>query len=514
MSDSISNNKRIAKNTLFMYIRMLILMVVSLITTRIIFQILGVVDYGIYNIVGSIIVFFTIINNALTTATRRYIIAEMVNGDIDSKRRVFCTAVISHILIAIIVALLAEAIGLWLINSWLNIPKERMYAANVVYQMSIISAIINIMQAPYTAAITAHEKMSIYTYFSIFEAILKFVVVGSLLIIPGDKLIIYSIVILLTSLILRLLYRNYCKKNFHECTFEISKISKSLFKEIFAFMGWSFFGQAAVVFTNQGVSVLVNIFFSVSANAAMGISNQITSIVTQFVNNFQVAFHPQITKLFVSKNYDELINLTIRSSRITSYLVLFFMIPIIFQIRNFLIIWLGEFPEYSVEFCIFTLTAVYLESVSSPFWMINYSDTQLRSYQIGAALIFSLCFFVGWIVLVLGYPPYSVVIVRTILMGVMISFRIYMVRAKVPSFPIWRWVKEVLITSIIVLVIPCVSLFLFDKVVINNLLLDLLVNCTICVILMGISIYLFGLSQSEKCFVKDKLKSFVQRFIR
>lgn len=512
--NDISSNKRIVKNTLFMYVRMLLLMAISLFTTRYTFQILGVYNYGIYNIVGSIIVFFTIINNALTTATRRYITAEMVSGTLESQRRVFSTAVVSHAIIALIVVFFAEVIGVWVVNSLLIIPSERMFAANVVYQLSVISAVVNMMQVPYTSVITAHEKMSIYAYFSVFEAVLKLLVVGALYFVSGDKLIIYSVMILFTSVLTRFLYRFYCKKHFYECRFESSKGNRNLLKEMFGFMGWSLLGQTAVVFTNQGVSVLVNMYFTVIANAAMGISNQITSIITQFVSNFQVAFHPQITKLYVANKYDELSNLTIRSSRMTSFLVLFFMIPIIFQVQNFLTLWLGDYPKDAVEFCIFTLTAVFLESVSSPFWMINYSDTRLRSYQIGSALIFSLCFFLGWIVLFWGFPPYSVVIVRTIVMGLTIPYRIYMVRAKVPSFPIRRWIQEVLFTSVIVLLFPCVLMFFFNQIEIENLLLDFFINCFVCVVLMGISIYLLGLTKAERDFVNCKVHLVIQRYIR
>lgn len=340
------------------------MMVISLFTTRITFRLLGVDNYGIYNIVGSIIVFFTFINQALTTATRRYITAEIVTGTPESCQNVFNIARKSHGIIAIAIFVIAEVVGLWIVNRILNIPSDRMFAANVVYQLSVISALVGIMQAPYTAAITAHEKMSIYAYYSVIEAALKLLGVLLLYVIAGDKLIIYAIIILVCSVSTQLLYRFYCKRHFPECKY-LKSNDTHLLKEMFNFMGWSLFGQAAVVLTNQGVSVLVNMFFSVAANAAMGISNQITHIVSNFVNSFQTAFQPQITKLFVKHDFDELVRLTIQTSRMSSYLVMFFMVPIIFQVDNFLTLWLGEYPEYAVEFCIYTLFGIFIDSCSA-----------------------------------------------------------------------------------------------------------------------------------------------------
>lgn len=489
---------------------MIVMMVISLFTTRITFRLLGVDNYGIYNIVGSIIVFFTFINQALTTATRRYITAEIVTGAPESRQNVFNIARKSHGIIAIAIFVIAEVVGLWIVNRILNIPSDRMFAANVVYQLSVISALVGIMQAPYTAAITAHEKMSIYAYYSVIEAALKLLGVLLLYVIAGDKLIIYAIIILVCSVSTQLLYRFYCKRHFLECKY-LKSNDTHLLKEMFNFMGWSLFGQAAVVLTNQGVSVLVNKFFSVAANAAMGISNQITYIVSNFVNSFQTAFQPQITKLYVKRDFDELVRLTIQTSRMSSYLVMFFMVPIIFQVDNFLTLWLGEYPEYAVEFCIYTLLAIYLETIAAPFWMINYSDTKLKSYQIGSAVIFSLCFFIGWIALRLGLPPYSVVVVRSIVMGLMIPYRLYMVRTKVSGFPIWRWVKEAFINSIVTMVGPCIIMHYFDMIHFDNVLLSFIVNCIVCVFLMASAIYTIGLRKKERQFINNKIREIINK---
>lgn len=506
MSEISANNKRIAKNTLYMYMRMIVMMTISLFTTRITFQILGVDNYGIYNIVGGIIVFFTFINQALTTATRRYITAEIATGTDESRRKIFSIALLSHGIISLVIVAIAELVGLYMVNAVLNIPDDRMFAANVVYQLSIVSAIVGVMQAPYTAAITAYEKMSIYAYYSVVEAVLKLIGVAMLYFLSGDKLIVYAITMLLSTIIINIIYRLYCINHFKECKFKMPHDKKQL-KEMFGFMGWSLFGQASVVLTNQGVSVLVNMFFTVAANAAMGISNQITHIVSNFVSSFQVAFHPQITKLYVKKDFKELSELSIRCSRITSYLVMFFMLPLIFQVHNFLAIWLGDYPQYAVEFCIYTLLAIYFETIAAPFWMINYSDTKLRSYQIGSAVIFSLCFFVGWIVLSLGFSPYSVIIVRSCVMLLMIPYRLYMVLQKIPTYPVGQWIKQAFMKSLLVMFVPSIIMLFMRKVHFEYQIIEFLVNCSICVLLMSTSIYFIGLTTQERAFINNKIKS-------
>lgn len=512
MGESISDNRRIAKNTLYMYIRMIVMMVISLFTTRITFRLLGVDNYGIYNIVGSIIVFFTFINQALTTATRRYITAEIVTGTPESCQNVFNIARKSHGFIAIAIFVIAEVVGLWIVNRILNIPSDRMFAANVVYQLSVISALVGIMQAPYTAAITAHEKMSIYAYYSVIEAALKLLGVLLLYVIAGDKLIIYAIIILVCSVSTQLLYRFYCKRHFPECKY-LKSNDTHLLKEMFNFMGWSLFGQAAVVLTNQGVSVLVNMFFSVAANAAMGISNQITHIVSNFVNSFQTAFQPQITKLYVKRDFDELVRLTIQTSRMSSYLVMFFMVPIIFQVDNFLTLWLGEYPEYAVEFCIYTLLGIFIDSCSAPLWMIIFSDKHIKSYQVGQACIFIQNFILSWLVLKLGFPPYSVILVRIFVYILATTFRIIKTKEKVLIFPILLWLRKVIGKAIFVMLPPALIMVLLSTIQFDAIWLDFLINCSVCVIIMSLSILLIGLEKNERMMLLNKIKTKIKNRI-
>ncbi len=501
---SASNTSRIAKNTLYMYFRMLVTIVVSLYTTRINFQALGIDDFGIYNIVGSIIVFFAFINNGLTTATRRYITAELAQGDDESQQNVFNLAVWAHVLIAAIIILLGETIGLWAVNNLLNVPADRMMAANVVYQLSIFTAVLNIMQVPFTAAITANERMSIYAYISIFDILAKLAVAYGVMLIVGDKLIIYGALLTIASTIVVLINRIYCYRVFPMCRYKRPH-NRQLLKEVFTYMGWSLMGQGAVVLTNQGVSVLVNAFFNVAANAAMGISNQITSVVSQFVSNFQVAFNPQITKLYVSKNNEDLVSLANRCSRFSMYLVLILIIPICFQVDNFLSLWLGNYPKYGVEFCVITLIAILIDSMSAPLWMILSADKNITKYQIVISSIYAINFIGSWIVLKLGFLPYSVIIVRVGVYCIAIGARLMLVKEKVPSFKIIKWLRECPLRTLPIIVFSVVCCFIINIWNIECQLSELIIKGILAFGVTCLSVLFMGFTKAERGFIIEKV---------
>ena len=506
------DNKRIAKNTLYMYLRMLVTMVVSLFTSRIIFRALGVDNFGIYNVVGSVIVFFSFLNNGLTTATRRYITAEIAQGDEESQQNVFNLAVWAHVLIAAIILVLGETAGLWAVNNVLNLPEDRMLASNVVYQLSILSAILQVMQSPFTAAITSHERMSIYAYLSILDVTLRLGLAYVVMISPYDKLIVYAVSIFLVGGLNILFNRIYCYKKFPMCRYKRPH-NKSLLKEMFGYMGWSLGGQLMVVFTNQGVTVLVNMFFTVAANAAMGVSNQITHIVSNFVTNFQIAFNPQITKQYVSKNWDEMNRLAIRSSRYSCFLVLLFLIPICCQISNFLGIWLGDYPQYAVEFCILTLVGIYLDAVSAPMWMILSSDKDVKKYQIVISSIYAFNFIGAWIMLKFGLPPYSVIIARITVYLVAIIARILLVKERVPSFSIRQWTFPLLLNTLVLSLIPLLCYIGIDKLPIHLPIVELFVKGGLVFLITAMSIFLIGFNKNERRFIIGKVP-IIKTYIR
>lgn len=509
--ESYIDNKRIAKNTMYMYVRMLVILVVSLYTSRIVYNALGVENYGLYNVVASIIVFLVFINSGLNAATRRYIMAEMTDGDETSQNAVFMTSLKAHGIIALVIFALAETVGLWFTNTHLNVPEERMFAANIAYQMSVLSAMITIMQTPYTSIIISYERMTVYAYLSIFEVVFKLATAFLIVHLPGDVLISYSILVVLSSLLTFLIFMSYCLRTFPICKF--SRNSKAgLLKEMFGYMGWSTLGQGAVVASNQGVTLLVNNFCGLVANAAIGVSNNITQVINNFVTNFQVAFNPQITKSYISKDYANLIPFISRSSRYSGFLVLIFLLPICFASKYFLEIWLGNYPQYAVEFCNLSMAYIFLEAITAPLWMVIASDKDIKNYQLIVSAIFLLNVVFSWILLAQGLAPYVVVIVKIVVDAMLIVARLFLVKGKIKDFSIREWVRQSVLLPIVIAafatVIPALCYFFLVKESVwhNFLLLSLsaLLSVSVCVFMMG-------LSKREKQFVIEKIKTIIHK---
>lgn len=506
-----ANNIRIAKNTMYLYLRMFVLLIVSLYTTRVVFNVLGVQDYGIYNVVGGVIVFFTFINSSLAGATQRYITAELAEGSLDTQRSVFSASIISHLLIGLVIVILGETLGLWFLNSVMNIPEERMAAARIVYHLSVFSTFISVLQSPFSAAIMAHEKMSIYAYFSIFDVLFKLAVAFLIKAIDGDKLIVYAILIAAVGLINILIYRLYCYRSFQMCRFKPTT-DKRLFKGLFSYTGWALFGTATYVGTNQGVTMLVNYYNGVIINAAMGVSNQIVSVVSQFVSNFQVAFRPQIVKYYVLKEANELVKLTIRSSRLSAYLILALLVPICFEIKDFLHLWLGDYPQYAVEFSILTLICIYFENVCSPLIMLITSDKDIKNYQLTVSIIYSFNLIFCWIALFHGFVPYMVIIIRLVLDLVLVLSRLVLMRNRWYDFPIREWLRNVIVKPLFVMAIPVIVSFLLKTITIDSIWVRIILLSGISFLVCVSCIYLFLLEKEEKGLVVTYLANFKKRF--
>lgn len=491
------NNKRILKNTLIMYLRMAILLILSLFTARIVFNTLGEINYGIYNLVGGIIIFFSFLNSGLSNATRRYVTAEIETGTDETQRSTFNLCVLSHIFISIVIFILAETIGVWFVNTQLNIPEGREFAANIVYQLSVITAIVNIMQTPFQAVIIAHERMNIYAYFTIFDVIFKLIIIVLIQYINFDKLIVYALLIFIIGIFNVSIYRIYCYRNFKMCKWMFVK-NKSQLKDIFSFTGWSLFGQAAVVATNQGVSVLINIFTSVVVNAAMGVANTIVNVVNGFITNFQTAFNPAITKSYVAKDNNYLKDLLIKTSKLSSFLLLIFAIPIIFESKNLLHIWLGDYPQYSSEFCNLSLGYIYLEAISAPLWMLIYSNKNIKRYQIIISSVYFLNIILSWILLFLKYPPYNIMIVRCFVNIILVIIRLIYCKKLLPTFKIALWTKEVIFKSMIIALASSVLPFAIKNILSIPPFISIITTTILSLIVSIPLIYTIGLTLQER----------------
>lgn len=495
-----NNNKRIAKNTFYLYIRMLFLLAISLYTSRIVLEALGVEDYGIYNIVGSIIILFSFINNALTGSTRRFINTEIGKANKKKEQEVFSASLTIHIGVSIIILFVAETIGLWFLNTQLNIPIERMYAANWVFQFSVISTCIGILSAPYEACIVAYERMSIYAYISIIDGILKLIIVYLLFLTSFDKLIFYSLLILSIGVITTYIKWKYCSKHFSICKYQYSH-NKKLHKEIAFFSGWSVIGQISYVASNTGVNMAVNIFHGVTLNAAIGLAQQVNSAVYNFAANFQTAFNPQIIQTYASEKIDEFTLLIYRASKFSYYLIFIISLPLFINIDYILSIWLVNTPAYTKEFIQLMLVYSLIEVLNAPLWMGIQATGRIKAYQLTISAINILALPLSFIVLKAGYTPIIIYVIKlcTVLMAYI--FRLYCLNSYI-SITINHYIKAVIAPILTITIISIIPAFILSYYY-NGL--NLLFYSIGLIPFCALTIFVSGLTTQEKSFLKRQI---------
>ena len=502
MSDTSSANKRIAKNTLVLYVRMLFTMGISLFTSRVILQTLGVEDYGISSVVGGVISMFTFINAAMVSSTQRYLNFELVRGDANQLRSVFSTSLQIHALIALAIIVLSETVGLWFLNEKLVIPEARMTAAMWVYQCSILSCAVSIMSTPYNAVIVAHEKMSAFAYISILDVSLKLLVVYLLVVLPFDKLIILAILNLLVQLFIRYIYTLYCHRHFPESYFQF-RFNKTLFKEMFGFAGWSFWGNLAAILYTQGLNMMLNIFFGPIVNAARGIAVQVQSAVQQFVGGFQTALNPQITKNYASNNLPQMHSLMFRSARFSFLLLFFLSLPVLMETNFILTLWLKTVPDDAVIFTQIMICISLIYTTANPCIIANQATGKVKIYQMVVGGILLLILPISYVVLKLGAPAYSVFIVHFCIESLAQFSRMYMLR-KLIHLPLWQYMKNIYIPIVSTVVIAIILPLVVRMQVAEGWLRFLAVGFT-CVLSVGASSYFIGFTKQERVFFLDKI---------
>ena len=501
MSDTSSANKRIAKNTLVLYVRMLFTMGISLFTSRVVLQTLGVEDYGISSVVGGVISMFTFINAAMVSSTQRYLNFELVRGDANQLRSVFSTSLQIHALIALAIIVLSETVGLWFLNEKLVIPEARMTAAMWVYQCSILSCAVSIMSTPYNAVIVAHEKMSAFAYISILDVSLKLLVVYLLVVLPFDKLIILAILNLLVQLFIRYIYTLYCHRHFPESYFQF-RFNKTLFKEMFGFAGWSFWGNLAAILYTQGLNMMLNIFFGPIVNAARGIAVQVQSAVQQFVGGFQTALNPQITKNYASNNLPQMHSLMFRSARFSFLLLFFLSLPVLMETNFILTLWLKTVPDDAVIFTQIMICISLIYTTANPCIIANQATGKVKIYQMVVGGILLLILPISYVVLKLGAPAYSVFIVHFCIESLAQFSRMYMLR-KLIHLPLWQYMKNIYI-PIVSSVAIAIILPLVVRMQVAEAWLRFLALGFTCVLSVGASSYFIGYTNQERVFFLDK----------
>lgn len=504
-----SDNKRVAKNTLFLYFRMILIMLVTLYTSRVVLAELGIKDYGIYNVVGGIVMMFSFLNNCMSSATQRFMTFELGRGNMDRLKKVFATSLNIHITISVIIAILAETIGLWFVNNKLVIAPDRMVAANWVYQFSILTFCVNIIQVPYNAVLIAHEKMSVYAYISILEAFLKLGIVYLLVIAPADKLIVYGILVFAVQLIICGIYQVYCRRNYVESKFKLFW-DKNLYRQMSGFAGWNLFGSVAWLLRDQGLNIVLNLFFGTAINAARGVATQVSSAVMGFISNFQVALNPQITKNYATGNIPEMEKLSYLGIRF-SFLLLFTMaFPLCLNIDYVLHLWLVEVPNYTALFIILIMIDSLAGNLFGVPLMTSLSATgKIRNYQIVVSCIILCILPAGYVALRLGCDAPSVFYI-SIVFTLVSGFVRFLFCHKQIGYSLRRMASEVLLpiagVSILSLPLPIVikSLWLGAQTCANFILL-----CFIAASITVIVSWFVGLKAHERqtlvYVVKNKL---------
>lgn len=405
------DNKRIAKNTMFLYIRMGLTMIVNLYTIRVIWQVLGVDNYGIYNVVGGIVLMFQFLNNAMVSSSQRFISYELGTGNFERLKRVFSASVKVHLFLSIIILLLAETVGLWFLNYKLNIPVDRIFAANCVYQSSIISFLIMVVSVPYNACIVAHEHMKVYGYLGVLEVSLKLAIVFLLMFIPYDKLISYAVLVLCVQIIMRVLYQLYCRNKFPECRLDMikdNKKDKDIVRGMFSFAGWSFLGNMGFSFRDQGLNIILNVFFNVAMNAAKGIATQASNAINGFAMNFTIALNPQITKSYAAGHPEDMLKLMFRGCKFSFILLSIIVIPIINCCEEILKLWLDNVEEYTIGFLRIMLLTSLVDAMVSPITTSLQAIGNIRRFQIIISMILLFTIPVAWLWLHFDRYPYAV----------------------------------------------------------------------------------------------------------
>ena len=441
VSSEQQNNKRIAKNTLLLYFRLLITMCVGLYTSRVVLNVLGVNDYGVYNVVGGVVAMFSLFTSSLSAAISRFFAFALGKQDETRLKSVFSTSVSIQLTMAIVIIIIAEVLGFFFLDR-LNLPVERFDSARWVFHFAVLSFAINLISVPYNAAIIAHEKMSAFAYISILEAVLKLAIVFTLSISSYDKLITYAVLLALVALIIRIIYGMYCKINFQECRYHFS-FDKNMLKEMSGFAGWNFFGSGAYLFNTQGVNIVTNIFFGVATNAARGITNQVEGIVKQFVASFTTAINPQIIKSYAAGNLEYMHSLVCRGAKFSYLLMLFFVVPLMFEAETVLSLWLKNYPPEAPLFLKLSLVGTMFDMLGNSTANAAWATGNIKRYYIIVSSVGCLVFPISWICFALGCTAYFSYIVFAIVYAIVMLVKVYIIKDLV-KFPAKRFFADVL----------------------------------------------------------------------
>lgn len=505
-----SDNSRIAKNTLFMYIRMGITMFVGLYTSRVVLRVLGVEDYGLYNVIGGIIALFMVLNNALVNTTSRFITVSLAKDSNQISRQIFNMALLMHFCVGVFIVFVGETIGLWYLHNKLVIPEGREIAAEWLYQFTVVAAFLNTVNVPYSASIIAHEKINIYAILQIVDTFLNLGIVLVLQVVPFDKLIFYAALMFLIKAFNVIVNYFYCQHKFQEVKL-LFYWNWSKFKEIINFVGWASVGSFSAMFYSQGISLILNAFCGPAVNAARGIASQVRTVVSQLANNVQTAINPQIIKSGSTNNVQRMHMLICASSRYCYYLLLLFILPIMLEADYILHLWLGIVPEHTANFLRLTLLTVLMDAFFNPMFTANLASGKLKMYYIPITINSFSFMVITYFAIKLTDIPESVyygillqniigLVIRLVVMKkqIQLSPKEYIKKAIIPAFTV----------SIISLLVPLLS-----HLYIQGDLLRFVLTTIISLISTIFVVYFFGISQHERQYAIQFIQSKIDRVV-
>ncbi|MEY8686599.1 MATE family efflux transporter [Bacteroides sp. AN502(2024)] len=506
MNNNSSKSKRIAKNTLILYVRMFFLMLVSLYTSRIVLNTLGVEDFGIYNVVGGVVAMFSMLSGSLSAAITRFFTYELGRGNQERLHLIFSSSLTIQLGFALIIVILAETVGLWFLNVKMNIPDARMVASNWVFQFSILTFIINFICLPYNASIIAHERISAFAYISILEAVGKLAIAFLITIAPVDKLVFYALLMCIVALIVRFAYGRYCKRHFSECIFR-PVFDKSTLRQMTGFAGWNLIGAASVVLRDQGGNIVINLFCGPLVNAARGVAFQVNTAVQSFMTNFLTALNPQITKSYASGDHKYMMTLIFQGARLSFYMLLLVSLPVLVNTHYILNLWLNTVPEHAVLFVQLVLIFSLCESISQPLITAMLATGNIRNYLrlVGGLQMMNLP--VSYLLLRVGMFPEIVIVVAILISQCCLVAHLLMLRRMI-GLPVGEYLRKVYMNVIIVAIISSLLPILVTRYLSESfygfaLLCFLSVACT------AFATYFIGCNSNERQFVIDKIRILV-----
>jgi O-antigen/teichoic acid export membrane protein len=500
-----TNTARIAKNTLMLYFRQILIILVNLYTVRVTLNILGVEDYGIYNVVAGVVTMFRFLSNSMATSSQRYFSFEIGRGDFDRLKKIFSLSFVIYILLDLIILLFAETIGYWFVNNKLVIPAARLEAAQWIYQFAILSFLLTVITTPYMALVIAHESMNIYAYISIGEVILRLLIVYIIQRMAVDSLKLYGFLMFAATFINTGVYRFFCAKKYKECRFRVYW-NYSLFKELIGYVGWNFFGSISTVVRNQGTNILLNIYFGPGVNAARAVAMQINSAIMSFAHNFTTAVRPQIVKLYASGSRSQMLSFVFYSTKTTSFLLLFFILPLQLELLFVLHLWLKQIPENVLIFTRIMLGNALIDSISYPLMSASQATGEIALHQmvIGGILILNLP--ISLIVLSIGFSAASVQIV-----GVGLSLAAFFARIVILSrqlqYSLYNYLKNVIMPVILAGVVGTIIPVIFVSLCPMGI-IRFFVTLLITMASLGLSVFFIGFSRHERLLIIHKISSF------